>query len=102
MAPASPRHRFCFFDLTFEPSLAVVHDAFLTVADNASGTPHNVELTGTGAADFAMAAASSSITVDPGQTATYTLTLTPLGGFNQTLRSTARATPCARHALRPR
>jgi hypothetical protein len=75
----------CFFDLTFAPQLPGVHDAFLTITDNAAGSPHSIILTGTGTADFNLTVADNSEDINAGQTASYTLTLTPLGGFNQSI-----------------
>ena len=43
--------------------------------------------------DFTMAANSTTITVTDGQTGTSTLTITPLGGFNQTLNYSCSGVP---------
>jgi hypothetical protein len=51
-----------------------------------------VTLNGTGE-DFSMASSSSSAMVSPGNTANYTLAITPGGGFNQTVSFSCVGTP---------
>jgi len=75
----------CNLAVTFSPTDTGERLGTLTLATNAAETPYAVELSGTGT-DFSIAAAtgsSTSATVDPGQTATYTLTLDP-DGFSGT------------------
>jgi hypothetical protein len=59
----------------------------VSIADNASGSPQSVSLTGTGAAaavgNFSVAASPASLTVTAGSSGTSTLTVTPTNGFNQ-------------------
>jgi len=38
----------CVISITFAPTVARVMSAFLTVTDNAPGSPHNVSLSGNG------------------------------------------------------
>jgi hypothetical protein len=83
----------CYLDLTFSPNIAVVHEAFLEVTDNAADSPHYIYLTGTGAADFSLTVADDSETIDAGQTASYVLTLSPLGGFNQSITFSCSGVP---------
>src|SRR5207248_3817292 len=49
--------------------------------DNAAGSPQTVGLSGTGG-DFAMAVAPKSATFFAGQSASFTVTVTPSFGFN--------------------
>jgi hypothetical protein len=57
----------------------------LTVTDSASDSPQTASFTGIGQ-DFSMApSSSSSATVSPGQTASYTIAVVPDGGFSQTV-----------------
>jgi Subtilase family len=46
-------------------------------------------------ADYSMSATSGSSTVNAGDTATYTLTVTPVGGFNQTVTLSCSGFPSA-------
>jgi hypothetical protein len=63
------------------------------VADNAPGSPQTVALTGT-VQDFSIAAnAPTSITVTPGQAANYSVTLSPLSGFEQTVTLSCSGAP---------
>lgn len=52
----------------------------LTITDSAFSSPQTVPLSGTGE-DFAVSGSPSSTTVRAGQTATYTVTITPEGGM---------------------
>jgi plastocyanin len=84
--------------LVFKPSAAGLRTGQLISNDNATGSPHTVQLTGTGfnvpANDFAVIldpAAPSTITVKAGQTATFTIWAlsgpglnTPISAFAQT------------------
>ena len=61
--------------------------------DNAPGSPQAVQLSGTGQ-DFSLAPkGSATVTVAPGQTATYTVTVTPSGGFNQSVDLSCTGAP---------
>jgi hypothetical protein len=75
----------CKIEVTFTPTASGARSADLTVSDNAPGSPQTVALSGTGQ-DFSLAPkGSATATVAPGQTATYTVDVTPGGGFNQTV-----------------
>jgi hypothetical protein len=68
----------------------------LTVTDNASGSPHTVPLTGTGTntpPDFTLAVTPASASVTDGSSATYTATVTPVGGFNSAVALTCVEPP---------
>src|SRR5208283_5933142 len=78
----------CTIGVFFDPTTSGTRTGTLIVTDNASGSPQSVPLTGSGQ-DFSIAASgSSTATVSPGQTASYTLSLAPAGGFKQTVSLT--------------
>jgi hypothetical protein len=82
----------CTISVFFDPSAAGTQTGTLTVTDNAPDSPQTVQLSGTGM-DFQMSSSTTSQTVSAGQTATYPLTLTPLGGLNQTVNLTCSGAP---------
>jgi hypothetical protein len=70
----------CTVDILFSPSNAGPRDGKLTIASNSIAAPVQVPLSGTGF-DFVLATeGQTSKTVSSGQTAGFTLTLTPLNG----------------------
>lgn len=74
----------CAISITFAPTAVGDRSALLTITDNAAGSPRSITLTGHGT-DFSLAAASgasTSVTVDAGQTATYNLEVAPVSGFS--------------------
>ena len=75
----------CSINITFAPTAAGMRSGMLSIADNASGSPHTVALAGTGsAASFDLGVASGSsgtATVTAGQPASYTLSIGG-GGFS--------------------
>jgi hypothetical protein len=85
----------CTISVTFKPTAGGTRNGTLTITDNAPGSPHVVELTGTGE-DFNLAIASgssSSATVSPGQAATYTISLTEVGGLSQAVSLACSGAP---------
>jgi len=84
----------CTISVTFKPTVGGVRTAALSITDNAPGSPQMVTLTGTGA-DFALTYTSSGTTITPGQTASYTLTVSPAGGFNQAVALSCSGAPQA-------
>jgi hypothetical protein len=72
----------CTISVTFAATAGGARTGALTLTDSSLGGNQSVALSGTGQ-DFSLTAASSSASVSPGQTASYTLTLTPQGGFDQ-------------------
>jgi hypothetical protein len=77
----------CTVSLVFTPGGSGTRTATLTLADNAVGSAsQTVMLTGTGK-DFALSGLKPA-SVSPGSSASYTLTLTPQGGFNQAVQVT--------------
>ncbi len=87
----------CSVGVTLTPSAAGTESATLNFADNASGSPQTVSLNGTGVApDFSLGLASgssSSASVSPGQSASYSLSGAPGGGFNQSVSFTCAGAP---------
>ena len=69
----------CAISVTFTPTGAGTRTGSLTISDSATDSPQIVGLSGTGL-DFTLASAISKVTVKAGTLATYTLTVTPLGG----------------------
>ena len=71
----------CAISVTFSPKATGSREGTLTIATNAYGGLHTVDLSGPGT-DIALAVASggsNSITVNAGQTATYNLQIEPMG-----------------------
>lgn len=83
----------CTIGVFFDPTVSGTRQGTLFITDNAAGSPHTVGLVGTGQ-DFMMKpAGSSSATVSAGQTASYTITLTPGGGFEQAVALSCSGAP---------
>lgn len=84
----------CQINVTFTPTGMGTRSAAISVGDNATGSPQMVTLAGTGP-DFSLAPSGSgaTTTVKAGQTATYTLTVAPGGGFNQSVTLTCSGAP---------
>jgi Abnormal spindle-like microcephaly-assoc'd, ASPM-SPD-2-Hydin/Cep192 domain 4/Beta-propeller repeat len=75
----------CTIGVTFTPTAGGTQAGSLVLDDNAVGGTQTVTLTGTGQS-FSVAASGGGVaTVTPGQSASYTVTLTPQGGFNQSV-----------------
>lgn len=87
----------CSINVTFKPTAGGGRSATLSIADSVAGSPQTVPLSGTGS-DFSVSAAQSTQSVSPGSSATYTLSITPVGGFNQAIALTcsdpAQASQC--------
>jgi len=85
----------CTLSVTFNPTAAGSRTGAVTIADDAVGSPQTVALTGTGG-DFTFTAppgSSTSATVSPGGTASYTLSVVAVGGFNQNISFTCAGAP---------
>jgi hypothetical protein len=85
----------CAISVTFTPVANGSLTGTLSINDDAAGSPQTVALKGTGQ-DFTLAAPSSSstsATVAPGQSATYTLSVAGQGGFNQSVSFTCTGAP---------
>jgi hypothetical protein len=88
VAPAAT----CTVAVTFTPTAAGAAPGSLSFSDNAPNSPQTVALSGTGQ-DFTLAAVPTSTTVAPGQTATYTLSVTGEDGFNQSVNLACTGAP---------
>jgi hypothetical protein len=82
----------CTISVTFSPIGAGRQSGTITLTNNAVNSPQTVELSGTGM-DFAVTNSTTSQTVSAGQTANYSLTLAPQGGFNQAVNLTCNDAP---------
>jgi uncharacterized repeat protein (TIGR03803 family) len=82
----------CSIGVFFDPSTSGTRNGTLTITDNAPGSPQVVPLTGTGE-DFSMSPTVPNQTVAPGQTASYSLTVMPEGGFKQTVQLSCSGAP---------
>jgi hypothetical protein len=83
----------CAIGVFFDPTTSGTRSGTLTINDNAPGSPQTVALSGTGQ-DFSLTPVSSaSTTVSAGQTAIYTVAVSPAGGFNQTVALSCNGAP---------
>ena len=85
----------CTISVTFKPVAGGTRTGTLSISDNAADSPQSVALSGTGQ-DFTLVASSgssTSATVAPGQSATYTLSVAGEGGFNQSVGFTCTGAP---------
>jgi hypothetical protein len=88
----------CQISVTFAPTATGSRAGTVTIADNASNSPQTVGLSGTGttAPDFTIGPASgssSSSTITAGKSATFNLTVAPVGSFSGTVNLTCSITP---------
>jgi hypothetical protein len=79
----------CTISVTFAPTAAGARSGTLTVTDNGAGSPQTIPLNGTGW-DFQVTAPSSESGKSP---VTFNATMTPLGGFNQSVAFTCTGAP---------
>lgn len=83
----------CTINVTFRPSADGLRQNSLTLDDNAPGSPHVLQLIGTGM-DFVVTPNSpTSVTVTPGQAANYYALVTPSYGFSQTVSLSCSGAP---------
>ncbi len=86
---------YCGIAVTFSPTNGGTYSGSLTIRDSAATSPQTVSLTGAGQ-DFSLVVASgssSSATINAGQTAAYSLSMTGLGGFNQPINFNCAGAP---------
>jgi hypothetical protein len=69
----------CTLRVTFTPTATGNRTGSLTITDSAAGSPQTVSLSGSGS-DFSLAGSPSSSTIKAGSTATFTVTVAPVGG----------------------
>ena len=79
----------CTINVTFAPTAVGARAGTLTVTDNAGGSPHTIPLTGTGW-DFQVTAPPTETGKSP---LIFNATMTPLGGFNQSVGFTCTGAP---------
>ena len=79
----------CTINVTFAPTAVGARTGTLTFTDNARGSPQTIPLTGTGW-DFQVTAPATATGKSP---LTFNATMTPLGGFNQSVAFTCTGAP---------
>src|SRR5712664_3813069 len=88
----------CTFSVTFTPTASGTRTGTLSITNNASGSPQSVSLTGIGSTatrDFSLLASPTSGTMTAGQSAAFTLNVSPSGGFNQVVSLACSGAPPA-------
>jgi uncharacterized repeat protein (TIGR01451 family) len=84
----------CTISVTFTPTVSGARAGAVTITTDAPGSPHTVGLSGSGTAfTITLPSGNSSVTIAPGQTATFNLTFTPEGGFSETVTVTCTGAP---------
>lgn len=95
----------CTANVTFAPTADGARSGLLSFTDNASVVPQTLALSGTGTgAGFVISVApgsSASQTVTAGQTASYSLVFTPVGGFNGTITLACSGAPTSANCSVP-
>lgn len=71
----------CPVQVTFAPTSSGLRAGAITITDSAGGSPQSIALTGTGT-DFGLSVSPPTATVTAGQSANFTLTVTPINGFD--------------------
>lgn len=89
--PVSPQAT-CSVQLSLTPSVYGPETAVLNIADNVTGSPQLVTLTGSGP-NFSIGANPTTLTVSAGSTGTSTVTLTPQAKFNQPITLSCSGLP---------
>ena len=82
----------CAIGVFFDPTVSGARTGTLIISDNATGNSQTVALAGTGQ-DFAVGAPAPTATVVAGQTASYTVSILPGGGFSQTVSISCAGAP---------
>jgi hypothetical protein len=84
----------CSVSVTFTPTKAGAANGTLTFSDNAHPGAQTLILTGSGSlSDFSISAAPSANSVAAGGSATYTITLAPIGTFTGTVQLACSGAP---------
>jgi len=92
----------CSIDVVFKPSSVGNRSASLMITDDAANSPQMITLMGAGiaaAADYVVAASPTFATIKQGQSATFTLTVTPTSGFNQPVSFACTGLPAGASCL---
>ncbi|HEV2425824.1 MAG TPA: choice-of-anchor D domain-containing protein [Terriglobia bacterium] len=82
----------CTIQVNFKPTSSGSQSATLSITDNAPNSPQTVTLNGSGS-DFQLSVSPGSQSVSPGQTTTYTMSVSPLGGFSGNVGLTCKGQP---------
>jgi hypothetical protein len=82
----------CSISVTFKPSAGGSRTGLLSVTDNTSPSTQSVSLSGTGM-DFSVSVSSGSSTLNAGQSANFTLAVSPDGGFSQQVSLSCNGAP---------
>ncbi|MGA9041100.1 MAG: SBBP repeat-containing protein [Terriglobales bacterium] len=82
----------CTIQVTFAPTVFGSNSGRLSISSNATILPEIAQLSGTGE-DFGLVGSPGGATISAGQTATFSLTLAPEGGFNQNIRLSCSGAP---------
>jgi hypothetical protein len=85
----------CSIEVSFYPSANISESAQLSIQDNAAGSPHLVNLTGTGvdAVTWATPPSSTTATTNSGGNANYSLSLTSSASATDTIKVTCNGAP---------
>jgi hypothetical protein len=82
----------CTINITFAPASAGNRTGTLTIMDSAPDAPQSLSISGAGA-DFSLSSSQTPATIAAGQTASYTLSISPVGGFSQAVSLTCSGAP---------
>jgi hypothetical protein len=82
----------CRIQVVFTPTQFGTRTGQLSIASNATIVPQTISLTGSGQ-DFSLMGSPGTNTVTAGKAATYTLNVSPNGGFNQKVSFTCTGAP---------
>jgi len=84
----------CTINVSFKPSAGGSRTGSLSISDNAVNSPQTASLSGTGM-DFSLSASSITRTINAGQSAEFTVVISPNEGFNQAISFTCVGAPRA-------
>lgn len=85
----------CTINVTFKPAAYGTRAGSLTIGDDATGSPQTVGLSGTGL-DYSLSSSPSSVTVNSGSSALYTVNVKALGGtFSSAVSLSCSGLPAA-------
>jgi len=82
----------CVIDVVFTPTSVGSRSGLVSVMI-ANGSVLTINLSGVGGTSFSLTASPSTNTITAGQSASYSLTIVPSGGFNQTVSLTCTGAP---------
>jgi len=87
----------CSISVVFTPAAMGSRSGQIVITDNASGSPHQIVLSGSGTSantpNFAVSAAPPSATVTSGQSAAFMLSVAGSGGFSQPVQFACAGLP---------